>query len=342
MFKIRKTLAKRKTFFLCILMLPVICPSSVVYAADNHGHDEHDRHQELHPEHGHEDEHSDHPDEHGQHDDHGDHEDAPVFIAPSIAKQAGIGVSRARPATLEIVTQAFGKLVIPPDQEAHIHARFSGLVKDIKVHVGNRVSRDDVLAVIESNESLRDYTVKAPMSGIVTKRQLSLGEVTDDEPLVVIVNDDMLWAELKIFPHQRSVVKQGQLAYLAREHRELKVKITHIAPSDNQVPYMLARVSVDNAQQQFTPGELVRADIIVEKVDVPLAVENRALQILEGQQVVFIQEGDAYERRVLKPGRTDGYFTEVLHGLQIGDTYVVDNSYLIKADIEKAGTGHHH
>lgn len=338
MFQTKKTLAKTETLFLCAVMLAILCLSWAAYAADDHGSDEHDddQHQEQREEHRHRDEHSHHTVEHD------DHEDGPVSITSHIAEQAGIGVSMVGQATLEIVTQVFGKLVIPPNQETHIHARFPGLVKNISVHVGDRVSQGDVLAVIESNESLRDYTVEAPMSGIVTKRQLNLGEVADDEPLVVIVNDDLLWAELKIFPHQRSAVKPGQLAYLAREHRELEAKITHIAPSGNQAPYMLARVKVDNTQQTFTPGELVRAEIVVEKVNVPLAVENRALQTLEGQQVVFIQEGDAYEHRVLKLGRTDGHFTEVLDGIQPGETYVVKNSYLIKADMEKAGAGHHH
>ncbi len=324
MFQIKQILSKRKILFLITLMLPAICLSQAAYATDDHEHDDH----------GH-DKHDDHHEPH-------DHEDGSVSIDPGIAKQAGIGVATASPATLEIVTQAYGRLVIPPNQEAHIHARFPGLVKDINVHVGDRVSKDDVLAVIESNESLRDYTVKAPMSGIVTKRQLNLGEVTDNEPLVVIVNDDVLWAELKIFPHQRSAVKQGQLTYMARERREFKARITHMAPSDNHAPYMLARLNVDNAQQQFTPGELVRADIVIENVTVPLAIENRALQTLEGHQVVFVKSGDTYDRRALTLGRTDGHFTEVLHGLQSNETYVVDNSYLIKADIEKAGAGHQH
>ncbi|MDP2380154.1 MAG: heavy metal resistance protein CzcB, partial [Pseudohongiella sp.] len=39
---------------------------------------------------------------------------------------------------------------------------------------------------------------------------------------------------------------------------------------------------------------------------------------------------------------TDGEFVEVLSGLSAGESYVVDNSYLIKADIEKSGAEHAH
>ena len=46
--------------------------------------------------------------------------------------------------------------------------------------------------------------------------------------------------------------------------------------------------------------------------------------------------------RSLELGRSDGVYSEVLSGLKAGDSYVVDNSYLIKADIEKAGASHDH
>ncbi|MCB1688280.1 MAG: efflux RND transporter periplasmic adaptor subunit [Halioglobus sp.] len=319
MIQILKEIAAARSVLLCAVTVLLVCQAWRVVAADDHDH-----HDGVHA---------------GQD---GAQEEGLVRISRAVADQSGIGVATAGPATLEIVTQAYGRLVIPPDREAHIHARFPGLVKDIRVHVGERVTRGDVLAVIESNQSLRDYTVKASMSGIVTKRQLNLGELTDDEPLVVIVDDDWLWAELQIFPHQRGAVEQGQVVHLVREQRELRSVITHIAPSDNNAPYMLARVTVDNTGRQFTPGEMVRADIVLESVEVPIAVENQALQTMEGQQVIFIREGDTYERRVPRLGRTDGYATEILDGLEIGETYVTDNSYLIKADIEKAGAEHHH
>ena len=57
---------------------------------------------------------------------------------------------------------------------------------------------------------------------------------------------------------------------------------------------------------------------------------------------MFIQVDDTYEIRPLELGTSDGTLTEVLEGLQAGDRYVVDNSYLIKADIEKSGASHDH
>ena len=47
-------------------------------------------------------------------------------------------------------------------------------------------------------------------------------------------------------------------------------------------------------------------------------------------------------RCMLETGRSDGRMTEVLGGLEPGTEYVVGNSYLIKADIDKSGASHDH
>ena len=71
-------------------------------------------------------------------------------------------------------------------------------------------------------------------------------------------------------------------------------------------------------------------------------VEKRALQSFRDWSVVFIQVGDTYEIRPLELGRGDRHVVEVLSGLSPGDHYVVENSYLLKADIEKSGASHDH
>ena len=58
--------------------------------------------------------------------------------------------------------------------------------------------------------------------------------------------------------------------------------------------------------------------------------------------VVYAQVGDTYEVRMLELGRRQGALVEVLSGLAVGERYVAENSFLIKADIEKSGASHDH
>jgi membrane fusion protein, heavy metal efflux system len=75
---------------------------------------------------------------------------------------------------------------------------------------------------------------------------------------------------------------------------------------------------------------------------VPLAVKKAALQPFRDFTVVFEQVGDTYEVRMLELGEEQLEWVEVLGGLKPGARYVSENSYLIKADIEKSGASHDH
>ncbi|MDZ7752930.1 MAG: efflux RND transporter periplasmic adaptor subunit [Gammaproteobacteria bacterium] len=263
-------------------------------------------------------------------------------ISAAMAGQAGIGTREAGPATIERRIISYGQLIANPETIAHIKARFPGLVKRVAASLGDTVQEGAVLATIESNESLQTYAIRAPFAGTVIQRNVNVGELAEAQSLFSVANLDTLWVELKIFPGQRQEIAVGQTVRIDSEGSQYQANIDHLLPSSNNAPFVIARTKIDNAQGNRTPGQLVSADIVVEKIDVPLAVENRALQSFRDWTVVFIRVDDSYEIRPLELGRSDGRFTEVLSGLNSGDTYVVENSYLIKADIEKSGASHDH
>ncbi len=263
-------------------------------------------------------------------------------IAADIAEKAGIQATEAGPGSIERTLTTYGQLTIAPEQIARVRARFPGVITKVNVRLGDRVAKGDRLAKVESNESLKTYDLRSPIDGVVTERQISVGEVAGEQPLFAIADLTTLWAELRVFPGQRTEVAVGQKVRLQAEGFDQRASISHLLPSPGNAPYTLARVEVDNPAGTLSPGLLVAGDIVVETSEVPLAVENRALQSFRDWSVVFIQVDDTYEIRPLELGRSDGTLTEVLDGLQVGDRYVVDNSYLIKADIEKSDASHDH
>jgi len=71
-------------------------------------------------------------------------------------------------------------------------------------------------------------------------------------------------------------------------------------------------------------------------------VRSEAIQTLWNKTVVFVQYDDQYEARPVILGHTDGKFTEILKGLSQGERYVIRNSYVLKAELGKAGMSHQH
>lgn len=263
-------------------------------------------------------------------------------IAPDIARKAGITTAAAGPGSIERSVTTYGILTTAAPQIARVGARFPGVARQVNVSLGDRVEQGDLLARVESNESLQTYDLRAPMGGVVIERNLSSGETAGGETLFAIADLGTLWAELAVFPSQRAEVTLGQKVQLSADGFDTEGRIRHLLPTPDDMPYTLARVEVDNTDGLLTPGLLVVGDIVVETVAASLTVDNRALQSFRDWTVVFIQVDDNYEIRPLELGRSDGTHTEVRSGLQAGDRYVVENSYLIKADIEKSGASHDH
>lgn len=265
-----------------------------------------------------------------------------VAISEEIASASGVTTAVAGTQTIARHLQVYGQVVSPPDQLASLHARFPGVLTDVKVNIGDRVKAGDVLAVIESNESLKRYSLRAPIDGLVQQRKANTGESTGNDALFVLMDDRSFNAELKIFPAQRQQVKAQQVVHVFHGDHDHETQVSSITPAGNGLPYVIARTSIENAWGDLAPGDMVTARIEVEKEQVPLAVDTRALQDFRDWKVVFIKVGDVYEIRPLELGRSDGRWVEVLDGLNPGDEYVVANSYLIKADIEKSGASHDH
>jgi len=264
-----------------------------------------------------------------------------VTISDAIADKSGITTAVAGPGVIRRHRAVYGRLVTPPGQQARLQARFPGVVTAITVQVGDRVKKGQLLARVEANRSLQTYALRAPITGTVQSVSASIGEVTGDQALFELINTDTLWAELKLFSDARQVVKTGQPVTIDLAAEEIESRIASITPVGD-APYVLARVPFDNADQQAAPGELVRARILIDTATVPLAVDNRALQDFRDGQAVFIKVGNIYEVRPVQLGLSDNALTQVLDGLAPGSTYVVNESYLIKADILKAGASHGH
>ena len=75
-------------------------------------------------------------------------------------------------------------------------------------------------------------------------------------------------------------------------------------------------------------------------INTPVVVASEAIQSVNEVSSVFIKVGDQFEVRPVELGRTNGKFTEVIKGLQAGETYVSKNSFLMKAELGKSSASH--
>ncbi len=272
-----------------------------------------------------------------------------VSIAEEQAQQAGVQIEVAGPAMIADVLTLTGRVLPHAELVRSVGARFPGTIRQVDRSIGDRVKAGERLALVESSDSLQSYAITAPIAGVVLERHANPGETAGAEPLFVIADYRKLWLELSVFPRDLPRVKIGQPVQVTAVEAgaEGSGRILRLAPAEGAAHGSLAgvytaRVELDNAQGQWAPGLYVRGEVRIGETAVPLAVKRSGLQSFRDFSVVFEQVGETYEVRMLQLGRQDKTHVEVLGGLAEGARYVSENSYLIKADIEKSGASHDH
>ncbi|MCD8496729.1 MAG: efflux RND transporter periplasmic adaptor subunit [Alphaproteobacteria bacterium] len=284
-----------------------------------------------------------HGHDHGGH----EHEENAVSIKPDIAKKSGIKLAIAEPGLIKKEIILNGRIVLNGDTTVNLRGRFPGIVREVPVKLGDKVQAGQTLAVIDSNVSLQDYTITAPVSGVLLERNTNVGDVVDDRTLFVIADLSTVWAKFHIFPKDAGSIREGQAVRVHTfDHdldRETEGRITLFLPTADALSQThVAIVPLENASGRWKPGLTVDGHVGVAEDQVAVMVPETALQMMEEKTVIFVQEGDKYEAHPVKTGRRDGKYVEILNGLNPGTRYVSEGSFIVKADIMKAGAGHDH
>jgi cobalt-zinc-cadmium efflux system membrane fusion protein len=266
-------------------------------------------------------------------------------IMPEAARSAGVRTEAAGPAKIRQIEKLTGRITLNRNTAVEIKARYPGVVREVVHVVGETVEAGEVVARIERNVGLKVYAVTSPIAGALIERNVNAGSLTTDEPLLVVADLSDVWAELHVFPRELQRIRAGQRVKVqsldGQTVSEATIEsILPVAASESQT--VIARATIPNPDGRWRPGMMVRSDVAVAEVEVALAVKVSALQRFRDFTVVFAKVKDTYEVRMLDLGVRDDTWVEVRGGIDPGEAYVAENSFLIKADIEKSGASHDH
>lgn len=271
------------------------------------------------------------------------HDEEVAHIDEDMASLNSISTAVVSGGDISKTMTLYGIVTLSPEHTSHVTARFAGRITHVYVEYGDTVKKGQVLASIESNSSLQTYNVTAPLSGSVIAKHANAGEVVSEQTLFTITDTSTLWAELKVFPSQASLINSKQTVVLQSDDMQTRSVISQLLPNTSGEPFRIARVKFKNPDDNWFPGLLVGAQVLIDKREVNVRVPLSALQQYENKTVVFIrEEGDVYKPLLVELGIQDNQYAEVLSGLNAGQQIVTENSYLIKADLEKDGAEHSH
>ncbi|MGR3311503.1 MAG: efflux RND transporter periplasmic adaptor subunit [Candidatus Brocadiales bacterium] len=208
------------------------------------------------------------------------------------------------------------------------------------------LSQADLDVSEKTHENLTRYEIRALFNGEVIEKHITVGEaVKEDANIFFLADLSTVWVEVTVYTKDLRVVKIGQNVTVRSNVLDMETdgNLSYLGPLvSEQTRTARGRVVVENPEGYWRPGLFVTVEVVKEEVSVPLAVSVDALQTFRDWSVVFVQYGNLFEVRPLELGRSDGRWVEVLHGLEPGERYVTHNSFILKAELGKAGATHDH
>jgi len=268
-----------------------------------------------------------------------------IALSPAQIDAAGIEVATVASAVIRESLPLYGVVAPNAVRVRAVAARFPGMIRSVTKNIGDAVRQGEVLATVESNESLQTYAVAAPLDGVVTARNANPGEQAGDAPLFTVADLSTVWVELSLFPRDVAKVHVGQTVRVKSPDTGLSAegRVIYVAPFGQAANQTLtARVLLDNPAGHWKPGLYVTAEVTLAETQALRSVRTEAVQSLEGRDVVFVLDDDGFEPRRVRIGRSDADYTELLDGLEAGDRYATRNSFVLKAELGKGEAEHGH
>ena len=192
------------------------------------------------------------------------------------------------------------------------------------------------------------YTVRAPLSGYVTKVNKSIGEqVAPGEAIVEISNLDTVWVEVPIFERDLNRLAgnvSGTFTTPAYPNQEFKGVVLDVgAVIDEQTRAAKVIFQLPNSGRALRLGMQANVRLDAgEEVSV-MMIPREAVLEHEGRKIVYVLlSGEEFERREVTVGDEHGDKLAVLTGLKKGERVVTQGAYQLKLqELRPANAGAH-
>ena len=178
-----------------------------------------------------------------------------------------------------------------------------------------------------ARQALADTVVVAPFDGLVQEKHASVGEYLGAAaPVVTVVRVNPLRFRGEVPERDAAAMRAGMAVRVTVEgDRGLYAgRIVRLSPTINQQNRVLVVEAEIANTGGLRPGGFARAEIVTDSGDMAVTVPANAVVTFAGiEKVITVENGKAREKPITTGRRADTW-TEVLSGINVGETVVVD------------------
>jgi multidrug efflux pump subunit AcrA (membrane-fusion protein) len=227
-----------------------------------------------------------------------------------------------------------GEMRLIPDAQADVSVRISGNVTALYANLGDKVKLNQPLIKVQSlliGDPPPSIVMNAPMAGVIDARNVNLGQaVVPNTVLFHISNRSKLIVVAKVYEEDLDKVQVGQQAIihvLSYPHLSFSGKVNLIEPNlDPLTRTVNIQIIVDNPKDLLKPGMFTRTNLVLQESKSALVVPSSAVIEANNQKFVFKQQGNNYQKIVVKTGISNEDYIQIVEGLAVGDEVVTQGN----------------
>lgn len=185
------------------------------------------------------------------------------------------------------------------------------------------------ISLADAQETLSDYTIRAPFDGIVTGLSIEAGDSLSNTTVLASVITKEMKVSISLNEVDAAKVKVGDnatLSFNALPDVTLSGKVSKldtIGTANSGVISYGAEITLDEQQVSLKPGMSATAEITVEEKNNVVLVPTSALSYQGDKAYVTLGNG---QKKEVTTGMTDNASTEIVNGLSDKESVIVTTS----------------
>lgn len=199
-------------------------------------------------------------------------------------------------------------------------------------------------------KQLKDATVRAPISGIVSERLVQVGEfIGERTPVATIVQIDPLKLRTGVQERHAGVIQPGlevQFRVESFGDQVFRGKVEHVSPAlDQTMRTFTVEAIVANSDRRLKPGFFAKGVILTHRDDNVMAVPDSAVSTFAGVSSVYVVKDGKITQQNVELGVRQENLWEILSGLKGDETLAssrlneLATGVRVEADSSTPGSG---
>lgn len=198
------------------------------------------------------------------------------------------------------------------------------------------------------NKSISDCSVKAPLTGVVTERNIERGGTAGQTAAYKVMDISKIKVEVGVSEQTINTVKVGdkvEVLMTSISAEPLTGTVATASPAVGGSGTYSVTVEMDNKDGKIKAGMMAEVRFTAESADDAIVLPRNTVIEKDDETYVYIVEGDKAKKVIVTLGIDTGENIEIVSGLKDGDTvvtkgqtYISDGETVTIANAEETDT----